>query len=220
MMFDMDENLEEKQTRERARSTASRSSGNSNSNSHGSNKKKHDTVVSLGTSLSSVKSGGLTDMSRSIDSDRSSRSGTGFLRWRSGFCNKAARKNEDRFVNLPQLSDNIHLGVRRYNSGVEVEEAKGPLSQDQHHHHNNKDKPLARASSTTANNDAHGGVKENSCGYFAVYDGHCGVHAANFLEEILHDRISRHSSFLSATEEAVIETCIAVDKEFLVIQRT
>ncbi|RYH15747.1 protein phosphatase 2C family protein, partial [archaeon] len=57
---------------------------------------------------------------------------------------------------------------------------------------------------------------EDDLGYFAVFDGHCGDQASTFLQEVLLDRICRHPLFHQDTERAIIETCVALDKEFLV----
>lgn len=54
-------------------------------------------------------------------------------------------------------------------------------------------------------------------GYFAVYDGHCGDQAANYLQTELHVSISNHPMFRSDTVQAISETCIATDKTFLAL---
>ena len=60
-------------------------------------------------------------------------------------------------------------------------------------------------------------AKPSQHGFFAVYDGHCGQHASSFLQEKLHEKIARHDSFFTGLEHAIVETCVAADKEFLAL---
>lgn len=52
-------------------------------------------------------------------------------------------------------------------------------------------------------------------GFFAVYDGHCGNQAAQFLQDHLHQRTYKHSCYPHDMETALGQTCVAMDKEFL-----
>ena len=62
----------------------------------------------------------------------------------------------------------------------------------------------------------YGGGDPGSCGYFAVYDGHGGDEASQYLTQELHQRLVRHELFHTNTEEAVMDVCRAIDKDFLV----
>ena len=52
-------------------------------------------------------------------------------------------------------------------------------------------------------------------GYFAVYDGHCGNQAAQFLQDNLHSRIVKHPLFTNNLHQAITECCLQADKDFL-----
>ena len=56
-------------------------------------------------------------------------------------------------------------------------------------------------------------------GYFAVYDGHCGAEAAIHLQETLHFSIFHHPLYHTDMQTAIIESCVATDKEFLAQSR-
>lgn len=51
--------------------------------------------------------------------------------------------------------------------------------------------------------------------FFAVYDGHCGVHASTHLQNMLHHAIYKHPKYGTDNESAISETCVQTDKDFL-----
>lgn len=51
--------------------------------------------------------------------------------------------------------------------------------------------------------------------YFAVYDGHAGSAASTFLNNVLHHSIYTHPSFEENIEEAISDTCINIDRQYL-----
>ena len=59
------------------------------------------------------------------------------------------------------------------------------------------------------------GEKYERHAYFAVYDGHCGAHAASHLQETLHLSIFSHPLYHSDIQTAIIESCVATDRAFL-----
>jgi serine/threonine protein phosphatase PrpC len=60
-----------------------------------------------------------------------------------------------------------------------------------------------------------GGGETHSCGFFAVYDGHGGDEASQFLVQEMHTRLIKHDLFHSNTEEAIVDVCKEVDIDFL-----
>lgn len=124
--------------------------------------------------------------------DSSSKKKTKALRWRSGHCTKLGQRerNEDRFVVAP----NVH---ERTYTVEETALMKAKAAQNLHHPAPGSSySGLARGLMTQAaslENCKHqfGGGNEKSCGYFAVYDGHCGDSASVYLEQKLLDKILR-----------------------------
>ena len=55
--------------------------------------------------------------------------------------------------------------------------------------------------------------------FYAVYDGHCGAHAATFLQSELHSAIIRHENFASDIETAIFDSCTQADDNFLSLCR-
>ena len=52
-------------------------------------------------------------------------------------------------------------------------------------------------------------------GYFAVYDGHCGDEASTYLQHVFHARVCQHENYYINLNDAIIDTCLSVDSEFL-----
>jgi len=52
-------------------------------------------------------------------------------------------------------------------------------------------------------------------GFYAIYDGHCGSHASDYLQEVLHTAIFNHPSYESDLSTAILETCLESDRKFL-----
>lgn len=170
MMFDMDENIEEKEARAPSRNTFRSNSSSQHDGHSKSNRRSFNNGTSPTTSWSSLRS----------SSNGHELSAKGYLGWISGSCSKIGprEKNEDRFVAQSRL----------FPSPQQFEESK----------------------------DSHiGGGEIDSCGYFAVYDGHNGFQAAEYLEKELHRRILSHAQFMQSTEQAIMESCIGIDRDFL-----
>ena len=51
--------------------------------------------------------------------------------------------------------------------------------------------------------------------YYAIYDGHRGSRAAEYVAEHLHNMIIEHPSFISETELSIKESFLKTDEEFL-----
>ena len=62
-------------------------------------------------------------------------------------------------------------------------------------------------------------IKTQRQGYFAVYDGHCGAQAAVHLQENLHFSIFNHPLYDTDVHTAIIESCVATDRDFLAESR-
>jgi serine/threonine protein phosphatase PrpC len=56
---------------------------------------------------------------------------------------------------------------------------------------------------------------ESYQGFFAVYDGHGGIHAANYAHSDLHVNIFKHPLFSTDIQTAVAEACVDTDRIFL-----
>jgi hypothetical protein len=140
----------------------------------------------------SVESSPRSSFSSRGSADSSKAKKTKGLRWRSGHCTKLGQRerNEDRFVVAP----NIH--ERNY-ATEEATWVKTKLANSHHHPAPGSSySGLARglmSQSATLEHCKHqfGGGNEKSCGYFAVYDGHCGDSASVYLEQKLLDKILR-----------------------------
>ena len=52
-------------------------------------------------------------------------------------------------------------------------------------------------------------------GYFAVYDGHCGDEASTYLQHVFHTQVCQHENYYINLNDAIIDTCLRVDNEFL-----
>lgn len=179
LMFDMDENMEEREAQNINSSRTNKSNLSSLSYDNQSRTRKSQPGSSVATSLSSVRSsggGGAGDVSRLLLEQQ-------HLIWTCGSCSKIGvrEKNEDRFVQEPRVLES--------NEAVDID-----------------------ADAFTI-----GGGRADSCGYFAVYDGHGGDQAAIFLTQEMHQRIIRHEDFLTNTEEAIMDSCRAIDVDYLVI---
>jgi len=118
---------------------------------------------------------------------------TDFLMWESGFCSKLGirESQEDRYSCHPNINDQIRGAS-----------SSGALS--------------APASAIAATPSAMmGGGVDGAGAYFGVYDGHGGQAAAVYLEKYLLDNICVHPLFAENLEQAVLESCIQTDKNFL-----
>jgi hypothetical protein len=189
MMFDMDENVEERaearqhyqhqhhSNQQLNRSNISSLSYDNQSGGYANRSRKPTTGgSSVATSLSSTRSSGVIgDISRHIASS------SFHVSWTCGSCS--------------------HTGIREKNEDRLVQEPCVLLSQEE------------KAKSV----DSHyfGGGESHSCGYFAVYDGHGGDEASQFLVQEMHTRLIKHDLFHSNTEDAIMDVCKEVDVDFL-----
>lgn len=121
-----------------------------------------------------------------------------YLMWESGFCSKAGIRDsqEDRFSCHPNINDQVRCAA------LGVPSSSGALSGDS-------------AGATTSSSGLGGGVEEAG-GYFGVYDGHGGQAAAIYLEKYLLGNICVHPQFGKNLNQAVVESCIRTDNDFLV----
>jgi hypothetical protein len=118
-----------------------------------------------------------------------------FIRLASGFCTKLGprKSNEDRLIAITDLN-----AVMEQMEKVENPNLAGSLTS----------RGLTRVGTPSRDRE--------TCGFFAVYDGHCGDQASTFLENELHRAIFKHPLFSSNLEAAITDCCINIDKAFLV----
>lgn len=106
------------------------------------------------------------------------------LKWKSGSCSKLGPRdrNEDRSIMIPNWQDNIFLSKPFFVEHSEADENKISKSM-------NTESYVSKASHNSRNQI--GGGIDNAYAFFAVYDGHCGDLASMFLQEHLHEQISK-----------------------------
>jgi hypothetical protein len=116
------------------------------------------------------------------------------IRLASGYCTRQGprKANEDRLIAIPDMFAEFEQGPQG-GSGSSVGKPSG----------------LTRVGTPSKDREM--------CGYFAVYDGHCGDQASTYLERELHTAIYRHPLFWSDLETAVTDSCLNIDKAFLQI---
>eukprot|EP00602_Paraphysomonas_sp_CaronLab_P002178 CAMPEP_0185027176 /NCGR_PEP_ID=MMETSP1103-20130426/11952_1 /TAXON_ID=36769 /ORGANISM="Paraphysomonas bandaiensis, Strain Caron Lab Isolate" /LENGTH=797 /DNA_ID=CAMNT_0027561053 /DNA_START=38 /DNA_END=2431 /DNA_ORIENTATION=- len=149
-------------------------------------------------------SGSDTRRSRSLSSPFQ-----GSVRWLYGSCSRMGPRssNEDRYVTIPDLFGAV---------SVEMQEI------------------AAREGSYTPFYGSNRGVRwrelsdpPRTCGrpcsvddaFFAVYDGHSGAQASTFLQSSLHHSLYTHPQFENNLDAAIFDTCINLDKHFLMRAR-
>lgn len=117
---------------------------------------------------------------------------TDFLMWESGFCSKLGirESQEDRFSCQPNINSHIR-GASSSGAGADGGIGVAPSAMI-------------------------GGGEDGAGAYFGVYDGHGGQAAAVYLEKYLLDNICVHPLFSENLQQAVVESCIQTDKNFLV----
>jgi hypothetical protein len=149
------------------------------------------------------------------------------LKWDSGYCSKMGIRstNEDRFACNPDITEQV-----RHSNGLTsgasasagilaaVPATRAPPTGNSS---NDLQVPPAvcNAKGVVGSSEAGallGGGEHDAAGYFAVYDGHGGQQAAIYLEQHLLDNICNHSLFTLNLQQAVIDTCISTDRDFLV----
>jgi len=121
------------------------------------------------------------------------------LSWYCGSCSKLGPRNsnEDRFVAINDLNT--------FKVPPSTAEAAGTSSGTR------QNKVVSPGFSSQAEVMAKG----SSVGYYAVYDGHCGHQAAQFLQDELHSRIFKHPLFAENIQKAMMESCAKADTDFL-----
>jgi hypothetical protein len=231
MMFDMDEHIEEKNLRQPSISKQHSRSSSSNHPSAGVGELLRMSQ-SNPTSRNATPRNSFTFQGQTLLSSAASSLGNNGIRqpslqWECGFCSKLGprEKNEDRYVVLPTLS--FSKGASSSSSVASGNRSTVPSSSSVSHQQpppSGLSKSLLstslEASAAKGSLLASSGIAFDSndmnYGYFAVYDGHCGDLAANYLQEHLHDRITRHNSFPNELELAIFDTFVNIDKEFVV----
>lgn len=113
------------------------------------------------------------------------------ISWIVGSCSKIGvrSKNEDRLIVVPNLHDDNDFDEKWLA-------------------YLNEDALSPQENSMAAN-------PHSKKAYFGVYDGHCGVHAAAFLQSKLHQSIYSHPMFFNDMKSAIFESCLAMDDEYL-----
>lgn len=201
MMFAMDEHIEEKNKKEKIDKSRSNSNNSSYNGSSGiGGEMLRLTSASRNNSFKGDTAAQSTSNSRHTTPRNSFNLGDDRgplvkvlgkpIRWESGFCTKLGprEKNEDRYVVLPQFNERVPTA--RVTDVLLPPTSTRPVV-------NNYTSGLSKSLLSTSLDAASkgsflpGGGSDHSCGYFAVYDGHAGDLAATFLQEHLHDRISK-----------------------------
>ncbi len=181
MMFEMDENV--------GNSTPNRSRTVSTENNRGIGRKSPSSNSSTPRSSFSTRS----SESKHKKFPGVGKSGVGY-RWRGGHCTKLGKreKNEDRFVVLPNIHDRSYNAeeskLRRGHSS-----SSGGTGGQASSSYSALSRSIMSPSTLTMESTKHqyGGGTEKSCGFFAVYDGHCGDSASIFCEQQLLDKVYR-----------------------------
>ena len=119
-------------------------------------------------------------------------------RWIGGACSRIGPRNsnEDRYVLVNSLNKPHHNGSTN-SSPV------GGLS-------GQGDRGISSSGSIVGSSP-----NPEEYGFFAVYDGHCGNQAAQYLQDHLHQRVFAHSNYPGDLETALAKTCVSIDNEFL-----
>jgi hypothetical protein len=232
MMFDMDEHIEEKNLRQPSVSKQQSRSSSSNHPSAGVGELLRMSQ-SNPSSRNATPRNSFTYPGQALLSSAASSLGNNGLRqpslqWECGFCSKLGprEKNEDRYVVLPTLSFNKQAPSSSSSSSISAGNRSNVPSTagTQQPLQSGLSKSLLSTSleasaakgSILSSNGIAFDSNDMNYGYFAVYDGHCGDLAANYLQEHLHDRITRHNSFPNELELAIFDTFVNIDKEFVV----
>lgn len=228
MMFDMDDHLDNVK------------GGSNLSHHHGSHSSSHgNNIVGNVISLSGKHSSGSRRPSLQSTTSRStprssfssvtgaplvpSSSSVPTVRWVSGFCSKLGprTKNEDRFVTIANLHNHHHKPAQAHAQPHSHSNSTNNNNATHNHHpssshgHAHDEFHVGSLNSVRSYLSTSSNGTLPRCGFFAVYDGHCGIEASSFLEKELHDRVLQHVLFHENLAEAIHETCVSLDREFL-----
>ena len=125
-------------------------------------------------------------------------------RWTGGACSRLGPRNtnEDRYVLVNSLNKaHNHKSTNSSPVGGMPYQGQGQT---------------ANAHEVTSSGSIVGSSPDpEEYGFFAVYDGHCGSQASQYLQDNLHQRISLHPNYPGDIETALAQTCVSIDNEFL-----
>lgn len=137
------------------------------------------------------------------------------LKWRAGTCSKFGPrdKNEDKFVCIPNIyertkSEEILSKSIGSSNFLSTSISNTTIIQ-----------PNLVASSTSSSTSSHNFTTctsvEKTIGYFSIFDGHGGDHAAIYCQNYLLNHIIERERFYDNIIENIRQSCLDIDKKFL-----